>query len=224
MIIRVIKILHRALAAAFVAAALSPALLAQEEMPPLVDIKAVDRTIIVELRYASENNITGRALYSPETRALVRPEVAQRLAVAQAYLRIRQYGLKIWDAYRPKSAQVQLWQASQNNLYVADPDTINGSLHSRGLAVDATLVDARNQEVSMPTDFDDFTPAAMWRYQGADPHVRTHLALLQRAMRQGGFHGLKSEWWHFVAPDWKRYVPDPNQDFRAHRSSSKTNL
>lgn len=223
MIIRVIENFRSAVAAFFLVAVFSPAVLAQDEVIPLVDIKKVDRTIIVDLRYASENNITGHALYPPKTRALVRPELAERLVVAQAYLRIRQYGLKIWDAYRPKSAQVELWQASRNNLYVADPDTTNGSLHSRGLAVDATLVDARNREVSMPTDFDDFTPAAMWRYQGADPKIRYNLLLLQRAMRAGGFHGLKSEWWHFVVPDWKRYVPDPDQ-FRAQQSSSNSEL
>jgi zinc D-Ala-D-Ala dipeptidase len=150
-------------------------------------------------------------LYPRRTKALVRPEVAQRLAMAQAFLRRHNYGLKIWDAYRPKSAQIQLWQASRNNVYVADPETTNGSLHSWGLAIDATLVDSRRQEVSMPTDFDDFTSAAMWRYQGADPMIRAHLNLLQTAMREAGFYGLRAEWWHFVVTDWKHHVPDPNQ-------------
>src|SRR5438046_10391065 len=81
-----------------------------QEPVALVDIKTIDPTIVVALRYASPNNITGRVLYPPGTRALVRPEVAQRLAGAQTFLRRYQYQLKIWDAYRPPTVQFQLWQ------------------------------------------------------------------------------------------------------------------
>lgn len=174
---------------------------------PLVAIKSVDPTIVVELRYAGANNVAGRALYPPKTQALVRSEVASRLAAAQAFLWRYNYGLKIWDAYRPKSAQMQLWQAVHNNNYVADPQVGAGSMHSWGLAVDATLVDTRNRPVRMPTDFDDFTPAAMWRYQGADPAIRSHLYLLQIAMKEAGFYGQPQEWWHFVIGDWQKYLP-----------------
>src|SRR5215472_16611433 len=146
---------------------------------PLVDIKSVDPTIVIELRYAGANNLAGRALYPTKTPALVRPEVASRLAAAQAFLWRHHYELKIWDAYRPKSVQIQLWQAVHNNEYVADPEVAAGSLHSWGLAVDATLIDTRNRPVQMPTDFDDFTAAAMWHYLGADLAIRSHLYLLQ---------------------------------------------
>jgi len=174
---------------------------------PLVDIKSVDPTIVIELRYAGANNLAGRALYPPGTPALVRPEVASRLAVAQAFLRRYQYQLKIWDAYRPKSVQVELWQAAHYNDYVADPQAGAGSLHSWGVAVDATLIDTWNRPVLMPTDFDDFTPAAMWHYRGADPTIRSHVHLLQIAMRDAGFYGLHTEWWHFVIGDWQKYLP-----------------
>jgi len=174
---------------------------------PLVDIKSVDPTIVIELRYAGANNLAGRALYPPGTPALVRPEVASRLAVAQAFLRRYQYQLKIWDAYRPKTVQVQLWQAAHNNDYVANPQAGAGSLHSWGVAVDATLIDTWNRPVLMPTDFDDFTPAAMWHYRGADPTIRSHVHLLQIAMRDAGFYGLHTEWWHFVIGDWQKYLP-----------------
>jgi zinc D-Ala-D-Ala dipeptidase len=173
----------------------------------LVDIKSVDPTILVELRYAGRNNLTGHPLYPPGTPALVRPEVAQRLAVAQAFLRRCQYQLKIWDAYRPADVQVKLWQASHNNDYVANPETGAGSLHSWGVAVDATLVDSWNRPVRMPTDFDAFTPAAMWQYLGSDLAVRSHLHLLQGTMRDAGFYGLRTEWWHFTIADWQKYLP-----------------
>ena len=99
---------------------------------PLIDIKSIDPTIVIELRYSGPNNLIGHALYSPGTPALVRPEVAQRLAAAQLFLRRYQCGLKIWDAYRPRSVQMRLWQAAHNNDYVADPGAGAGSMHSWG--------------------------------------------------------------------------------------------
>ncbi|PYK07736.1 MAG: hypothetical protein DME66_00395 [Verrucomicrobia bacterium] len=181
---------------------------------PLVDIKSVDPTIVIELRYAGANNLAGRALYPPGTPALVRPEVASRLVTAQAFLRRYQYQLKIWDAYRPKFVQTQLRQAAHNNDYVADPRAGAGSLHSWGVAVDATLIDAWNRPVLMPTDFDNFTPAAMWHYQGAEQAIRSHVHLLQIAMRDAGFYGLRTEWWHFTIADWQKYLP-PEEAKRA---------
>jgi len=131
-----------------------------------VDIRSVDPTIVVDLRYACRNNFLRQRLYPRGTRALARPEVASALAVAQAFLHRYNYGLKIWDAYRPVAVQAKLWQASHNSDYVADPEIGVGSLHSLGIAVDATLVDSWSRDVWMPSDFDDFTPAAMWRYMG----------------------------------------------------------
>jgi len=90
---------------------------------------------------------------------------------------------------------------------VANPETGVGSLHSWGVAVDVTLIDSWSRPVPMPSDFDDFTPAAMWRYAGPNPEIRTHVHLLQMAMRNAGFWGLRTEWWHFTLADWKKYLP-----------------
>jgi D-alanyl-D-alanine dipeptidase len=190
----------------------------------LVDIRSVDSSIVVELRYATPNNITGRALYPPGTRALLQPEVARRLAIAQQFLRRHGHGLKIWDAYRPRSVQVQLWRATPREVYIADPETANGSLHTWGVAVDATLVNSRNQPVMMPTDFDDFNPAAMLFYRGTNQHILSNLALLQAAMGAAGFYGHLREWWHFIAPEWKNHVPDPNLKISVSGKSSKSKL
>lgn len=177
--------------------------------PELVNIRSVDPTIIVELRYAGVRNIVQRALYPPNMPGLVRPNVAQRLAIAQNYLRERGYGMKIWDAYRPKSAHDQLWQYSRNHDYVADPSDGRGSLHTWGVAIDATLVDKEGAEMEMPTDFDNFTPAAMLYYSGSNDKVRRNVHRLQSAMAVAGFYGLRTEWWHFVAKDWQMYRAIP---------------
>ena len=174
---------------------------------PFVDVRSVDPTIIVELRYAGRNNLLRQPLYPYGTRAIARPEVASALARAQAFLRRYQYGLKIWDAYRPVAVQAKLWDASHNSNYVADPEAGAGSLHSWGIAVDATLVDAWNNPVRMPSDFDDFTPAAMWRYAGPSQEVHAHVCLLQNAMLRAGFWGSRREWWHYTMANWQKYLP-----------------
>lgn len=181
----------------------APALRADLE---LVDIQKVDPSIVIDLRYATPHNVTGRALYSPDARALILPSVAQQLAGAQRYLKQYKYGLKIWDAYRPREAQALLWKLAGKDDFVASPSGA-GSMHSWGVSVDATLVDDWGRPVSMPTGFDEFTPAAMMHYQGSDPVVKSHLTLLQLAMAHNNFYGLRVEWWHFTTVDWKKYVP-----------------
>jgi D-alanyl-D-alanine dipeptidase len=180
-----------------------------ENADEFVDIKSVDKRIVIELRYAGSNNVARRPLYPPGSPALVRASVARRLVIAQEYLKKKGYGLKIWDAYRSQATQEQLWKTTHNRSYVSDPNEGRGSMHIRGAAVDATLVDAAGNDVPMPTDFDSFTDAALLEYKGRDPVVRGNLNLLQKAMAHAGFYGLRTEWWHFCAPDWKRYDPVP---------------
>src|SRR5882724_12401357 len=174
---------------------------------PFVDVRSVDPTIVVELRYAGRNNFLGHPLYPAGTCALARPEVASALAVAQVVLQRYQYRLKIWDAYRPAAVQAKLWQALRNSDYVANPEIGVGSLHSWGIAVDATLVDSRNRDVRMPTDFDEFIPAAMETYMGSSFEIGGRARLLKYAMNKAGFWGLRTEWWHFTIADWQKYLP-----------------
>jgi D-alanyl-D-alanine dipeptidase len=193
---------------------------AEEIERELINIKSVVPSIVVDLRYAGTHNAMHRALYPPSMPALIRPSVAEQLRAAQNLLHHYGYGLKIWDAYRPKSAQRQLWQFAHDQLYVANPDNGVGSMHTWGVAVDATLVDAWGGPVSMPTDFDDFTSAALLHYHGTDPIIRLHLKLLLTAMGRNGFYGQHTEWWHFVTKNWKNYVQ--YQDVQVTRQSPRT--
>src|SRR5437667_10188839 len=104
-------------------------------------------------------------------RALVLPTVAQQLAGAQNYLKQFRYRLKIWHAYRPKEAQELLWKYASKDQYVANPEKGSVSMHSYDVSVDATLVDDWSHDESMPTNFDEFTPQAMLRYNRRDPQV-----------------------------------------------------
>jgi len=173
-----------------------------------VNVREIAPTIRIELRYATSKNIAHSPIYPCGMQPMIRAGVARRLIAAAATLRRYSCRLKLWDAYRPPVAQARLWKLAPNIDYIADPQNGSGSLHSWGVAVDATIVDDWGQPLSMPTDFDDFTPASMFRYNGGDPSVRWHLNLLQKAMMNAGFDGQRMEWWHFSTNDWNRYVPE----------------
>ena len=176
-----------------------PALVASGQ---LVEVTKIDPTIKVEMRYATTRNCVGAAIYPADLPCLIRPEIALRLKAAQQYLRTWNYGLKIWDAYRPEEAQRALWQKWAKRGYVANPGDGRGSLHTWGLAVDVTLVDRFGNDVEMPSDFDVFTKDASGIYRGDSTLVHDNLRLLHRAMFGSGFQGLSTEWWHFAARGW----------------------
>jgi len=167
----------------------------------------MDPTIVIEMRYATPRNCVGAAIYPPDFPCLARPEMAVRLHLVENMLRPWGYRLKIWDAYRPLTAHQKLWQKWAKRGFVANPTEGPGSLHSWGLAVDLTMVDLLGRDVSMPSDFDVFTPDASAVYHGSDKKAEFHLHLLQSAMGEAGFYGLTTEWWHFAVRDWAKSRP-----------------
>lgn len=174
---------------------------APPDFGPLVDVATLDPSIVIDLRYARDDNIVGRQLY-PVNRALLLPSVAERLVRVQARLREHGYGLKVWDAYRPPWVQRELWAAFPDPRYVADP--ARGSNHSRGAAVDATLVHADGNELEMPGDYDDFELGRR-DHPAHSELARRHLEILTEAMVSEGFIPYEGEWWHFNAPEAARY-------------------
>jgi len=175
---------------------------------PMVDVAIAAPRIVVELRYATDRNLTKTAIYPSNAKCYVRQSVADRLNRAQDWLERKApkgTRLKIWDGWRPAWAQERLWKVFPDREYVAHPR--DGSLHTWGAAVDVTLVDAKGKDLRMPTDFDVLTFAARTRYNGTDSEVQRNLDLLQRAMSVAGFLVLHDEWWHFVARDWKAFAP-----------------
>lgn len=171
---------------------------------PLVNLKTVDPSIVIDLRYASPRNVTGQPLYPANAPCLIRASVAQWLRYTQYILRKQGYGLKIWDAYRPPTAQQRLFDFIRKPEFIANP--AKGALHTWGVAVDATLVDLKGHDVPMPTDFDIFTTTAAMHYHGEDTTIAKNLKILQRAMSPG-FYGLRGEWWHFMVKNWAEYGP-----------------
>mgnify|MGYP002564154417 FL=1 len=163
----------------------------------LVDVCTYLPGVYADLRYATENNFTGQVIYD-FTQPQLRYGTLKKLAQAQEMLAERDLTLKIWDAYRPVSAQFRLWEVCPDPQYVADP-TKGYSGHSRGNTVDVTLVSADGSPVPMPTDFDDFTAMADRDYSDvSDTAAYDNVRLLEDTMVSCGFRPYSAEWWHFT--------------------------
>lgn len=167
--------------------------------------------IAVDLRYATPDNFVGRDLYSPLDCSFLHKDAAAALERAVAWLAARRpdYKFLVLDALRPQRVQEQLWQALQGTDllgYIADPT--RGSIHSFGMALDVTLVDAQGSELDMGTGFDDLSershPAKeallLARGELSTQHIENR-RWLRGAMFQAGFVGINSEWWHFDCGD-----------------------
>ena len=148
-----------------------------------------------ELRYATENNFTGQVIYDFEDAYLRWGTVKKLMLVSQDLEEMGLY-MKIWDGFRPVSAQFVLWEVCPDPTYVANPTTGHSS-HSRSNTVDVTLVDANGQEVEMPTGFDDFSPLANRDYSDCTDAAANNAQLLEILMEKHGFSGYYGEWWHF---------------------------
>jgi D-alanyl-D-alanine dipeptidase len=159
-----------------------------------VDIQALDATIRLDIRYATANNFTSAKIYDC-ARCLLRLEAAAALQKAHRALKRQGLGLKMFDCYRPRPYQQRLWDKVPNPDYVTPPE--KGSMHSRGAAVDLTIVDAQGNELDMGTPYDFFGREAHYDYTRLPGKVLANRRLLRRTMEAAGFQGIRTEWWHF---------------------------
>ena len=162
---------------------------------PLVDAGDAVRGLIVDLAYASPDNVSGRALYPKDAKCLLRRSVVQRLAAAADALRKRGFRLVARDCTRPLEAQQALWKAHPHPGLVADPS--RGSLHARGVAVDLELADLSGARLEMPTRYDAFGPEAAADASLPDGPAKEHREALKAALYAAGFRVNPKEWWHY---------------------------
>lgn len=152
-----------------------------------------------ELAYATEDNFTGQVIYDFSD-AYLRYGTVKKLMQVEEILESQGYALKIWDGFRPTSAQWKLWQVCPDPTYVSDPNK-GYSSHNRGNTVDVTLVYADGGEVEMPTGFDDFTHYADRDYGDCTPEAAENARFLENIMKEAGFSAYFGEWWHFSDTD-----------------------
>jgi D-alanyl-D-alanine dipeptidase len=174
------------------------------QMDQLVDVQSFIPQIQVELKYATPDNFTGQVVYNFQ-QCLLLKETALRLRDIQEELESMKLGLKIWDGFRPISAQWKFWELVPDPRYVADPR--EGGRHTRGTTVDLTLVTKEGKELPMPSAFDDFSEKAHQDYMGATQEEIANRELLRAVMEKHGFVGVSGEWWHFDLIGWENYPP-----------------
>ena len=199
------SVLAAVLLAASCAPTLRPPVETGQRAPDLVEVKALDPGIHLDIRYATANNFVGRPVYK-EARAFLQRPAAEALVRAHRALAAQGYGIVVFDGYRPWSVTKLFWDVTPEDKkeFVADPR--QGSRHNRGCAVDLSLYDlATGREVEMPSGYDEMTERAYPDYAGGSAEARARRAILRAAMEAQGFTVYSSEWWHYDYKDWAQY-------------------
>lgn len=172
-------------------------------MLPLVHITPESHDVSIDLIYAGVNNFTGQVIYE---HALCFLHTEAEAALRKAIVAAHGFGfrLKILDAFRPQEAQEALWAVAPNPDYIADP--AKGSNHTRGVAVDLTLVGADGQALDMGTPVDTMT-AASHHFHAAHPAaIQLNRMKLLTIMLEAGFVHHPREWWHYQLPEAGRFA------------------
>ncbi len=189
--------------------------------------------IVQEIRYYSTYNFIGERIDGyEEPCALLTKEAARALKSVSSEMAVQGYRLKVFDAYRPVCAvkQFVLWGIEDQDVRMkpyfypelekqelfAKGYIAKMSSHSRGSAVDLTLIDMRTgKEVDMGSPFDLFSEKSHPGYKGITEEQHENRMILRRAMLRGGFAPLECEWWHFCLKD----EPYPDRYFEFPVSS-----
>jgi zinc D-Ala-D-Ala dipeptidase len=176
----------------------------------LTNIAELDSTIMVDLKYASADNVLESGFYDGLRKAYFTCPMALKVAGAQYHLRRADstLSLMILDAARPHHIQRVMWDSinlrpEKKDSYLAHPES--PSLHNYGCAVDATIIDLKSgKPLDMGSDFDYFSRVSRPDCEKeflANGMLTTEAVRNRRklrwAMKAAGLKGIASEWWHF---------------------------
>lgn len=185
--------------------------------------------VIQEIRYHSSYNFIGERIDGyEEPCAILSLDAARALKSAANDLYVMGYQLKVFDAYRPARAvkHFVMWGIEDTDVRMKQyfyPDLEKAELfrggyiakqssHSRGSAVDLTLLEMRTgKEVDMGSPFDYFGLASHPDYRGITEEQFDNRMMLQNVMIRSGFRPIDCEWWHFMLED--EPFPDTYFDF-----------
>lgn len=171
----------------------------------LVELITLDPSFQLDIRYATNNNLTGRSLYT-EARAFLQRSAAEALVDVNNELKPLGYGLMIFDGYRPWNVTKIFWDITpdEDKIFVADPK--KGSRHNRGSAIDLSLYDlVTGEEVEMTGVYDEMTERSYPDYEGGTTKQKEMRDLLRTRMEAHGFIVYEFEWWHFDYKGWENY-------------------
>ncbi len=165
-------------------------------------------SIIIDLRYASTNNIFEKKLYH-QSQNFLHPDALEKLYKASKIAQDLGYKLKIWDAYRPLEIQQFMFDNFSDNpqmqSFFSNPKT--GAIpHCRGIAVDVTLVNSENNiELPMGSDFDELSDLAHHNCIKISQDQQRNRLILLGIMTLSGFDFYSKEWWHYQLFNPRQY-------------------
>ena len=158
------------------------------------------------LAYATSDNFTGAPVYG-KAAAWLHPDAYAALERAANFAAPLGYRLRILDAYRPTEAQWKLWHHTPDPNFLADPN--KGSPHSRGVAVDLSLLEQRMtgvwEALDMGTAFDAFTPLSFHGVTEISPEAQRNRLILLGIMTSAGWDFYRHEWWHYQLFNARNY-------------------
>lgn len=165
---------------------------------PLIHITEHTHDVAIDMMYARADNFTGKVIYR---HALCFLHPLAEAGLRRAALAARAFGfrLKVFDAFRPHEAQQALWSVLPVPGYVADP--AKGSNHTRGVAVDVTLLDSAGRELDMGTPVDTMVAASHHFHADLPAAVQLNRMHLMCIMLEAGFVHHRMEWWHYQLPN-----------------------
>ena len=181
-----------------------------------VYLKDIDDSIVVDLKYYSSKNFTGRFVEGYHSNnAILTREAAIALSKVQDDLNKLGYSLILYDAYRPQSAVDFFveWSADINDTIYKNtyyPNIKKSELfklgyiayksgHSRGSTVDVSIVEiSTNKELDMGTIFDYFGVESHTFFNNLSKKQKLNRLILYEAMYNNGFINYSKEWWHFT--------------------------
>ena len=169
----------------------------------LVEIDAKTYGVEFDIAYATDRNFTGQPVYRRAACYLHR-DAADGLARAVRLAREIGFGLRIFDAFRPTEAQWVLWNHTPDPDFLADPR--RGSPHSRGVAVDLTLIDGAGKALEMGTEFDAFTPRSHHGNLEVSAEAQFNRHVLLGLMTAAGWDFYRNEWWHYQLFDSRSFT------------------
>ena len=168
----------------------------------LIAFTAQSHAIELDIAYATARNFTGKVVYA-RSLCFLHPDAAAKMEKAIELARAIGLRCKIFDAFRPSEAQWVLWNHTPDPNFLADPR--RGSPHSRGAAVDLTLIGPDSKDLDMGTAFDAFTPLSHHASTAIPVEAQRNRFLLLGLMSAAGWDFYGNEWWHYQLFDAKRY-------------------
>ncbi|MBL28005.1 MAG: D-alanyl-D-alanine dipeptidase [Rhodospirillaceae bacterium] len=168
----------------------------------LIPIAPPDFDVDLYIAYATTDNFTGKPVYR-RAACYLHPDAAAALACAIDLAARQGLRFRVFDGFRPSEAQWALWRHTPDPEFLADPR--RGSPHSRGVAVDLTLIDQDGRALDMGTGFDAFTPLSHHGAAGITREAERNRMLLLGLMTAAGWDFYRNEWWHYQLFHARRY-------------------